>query len=495
MTPDEITSALKSAETPPLSALKAGLNRADELAPLVYAIADKFCRGVYLLPEENALLFYGLHILAAASHPKLLDHLMAIATQPYDELEDLFPDHISASLTRLLLSTWKNDADALFELIEHADLIPQVKWALFDVLARLTFDGRIPRKRTIAFLEHLERKELIEPADSVWWGWEEAVTKLGIKQLEPALRRVWSKVINEHHTELDHAESLEQLNRAAVDPTDQSVFDDADVRPIEDPVEAVAWVAQRAKMHADWRAERVAEQGLADEDDPAHAICLTDDERDWLSGFLTSRQAPISTMTFEMLDGMLTALVIGPAMVLPSEYMPEIWGTENGTGPEWDSIEQVQYFMNLVTKHWNAIAARRNAGAPHDPFILEFGDAERGRTWAKGFMVGVELGQTSWDPMFQDMRAAEIGASIFALVRDDPELFEDRVTPEIRAEILEQLPVILQIIAAYWRDPDRRLPPREPARSTKVGRNDPCPCGSGKKFKKCCGRVSPPTLH
>jgi preprotein translocase subunit SecA len=22
----------------------------------------------------------------------------------------------------------------------------------------------------------------------------------------------------------------------------------------------------------------------------------------------------------------------------------------------------------------------------------------------------------------------------------------------------------------------------------KVGRNDPCPCGSGKKFKQCCGR-------
>jgi uncharacterized protein YecA (UPF0149 family) len=25
-----------------------------------------------------------------------------------------------------------------------------------------------------------------------------------------------------------------------------------------------------------------------------------------------------------------------------------------------------------------------------------------------------------------------------------------------------------------------------PARQT-IGRNDPCPCGSGKKFKKCCG--------
>jgi uncharacterized protein YecA (UPF0149 family) len=25
-------------------------------------------------------------------------------------------------------------------------------------------------------------------------------------------------------------------------------------------------------------------------------------------------------------------------------------------------------------------------------------------------------------------------------------------------------------------------------REAKVGRNDPCPCGSGKKYKKCCGR-------
>ncbi|GIU78953.1 MAG: hypothetical protein KatS3mg005_2191 [Bryobacteraceae bacterium] len=28
----------------------------------------------------------------------------------------------------------------------------------------------------------------------------------------------------------------------------------------------------------------------------------------------------------------------------------------------------------------------------------------------------------------------------------------------------------------------------EPARSEKTGRNDPCPCGSGKKYKKCCGK-------
>lgn len=36
-------------------------------------------------------------------------------------------------------------------------------------------------------------------------------------------------------------------------------------------------------------------------------------------------------------------------------------------------------------------------------------------------------------------------------------------------------------------DIERAILAREPARATpKIGRNDPCPCGSGKKFKKCC---------
>lgn len=30
--------------------------------------------------------------------------------------------------------------------------------------------------------------------------------------------------------------------------------------------------------------------------------------------------------------------------------------------------------------------------------------------------------------------------------------------------------------------------PQQPAKSSKVGRNDPCVCGSGKKYKKCCGK-------
>ena len=37
---------------------------------------------------------------------------------------------------------------------------------------------------------------------------------------------------------------------------------------------------------------------------------------------------------------------------------------------------------------------------------------------------------------------------------------------------------------------DGKTVKRAPAKSSKVGRNDPCPCGSGQKYKKCCGRNS-----
>ena len=41
-------------------------------------------------------------------------------------------------------------------------------------------------------------------------------------------------------------------------------------------------------------------------------------------------------------------------------------------------------------------------------------------------------------------------------------------------------------------DLEKALNPPVPIQSEKFGRNDPCPCGSGKKYKKCCGAVGVP---
>ncbi|MEO8158444.1 MAG: SEC-C metal-binding domain-containing protein [Betaproteobacteria bacterium] len=37
--------------------------------------------------------------------------------------------------------------------------------------------------------------------------------------------------------------------------------------------------------------------------------------------------------------------------------------------------------------------------------------------------------------------------------------------------------------------PTAKAVPPMPSKSRKIGRNEPCPCGSGKKFKKCCGSL------
>ena len=65
----------------------------------------------------------------------------------------------------------------------------------------------------------------------------------------------------------------------------------------------------------------------------------------------------------------------------------------------------------------------------------------------------------------------------------DMEDFCDGFLGERRASRVSRLPRRLQALVK----PDDRLP-QEPPRQT-VGRNTPCPCGSGRKYKKCCGRA------
>jgi uncharacterized protein len=286
------------------------------------------------------------------------------------------------------------------------------------------------------------------------------------------------------------------MRRAATDPSDPFAFEEEDIRAIDDPVEAVSWVERRAAAMLAWEEKHEAEHGReAADPDVAKDIRLTPVERQWLAGLLASRQAPATAMSLEMLDGFFTALVIGPELLLPSQYLPVVWGTADGEGPVWDSLEQAEYAMQLMTKHWNAIAARRAASAEHQPIIDQFPSAMPGEEWADGFAAAIQMQGHAWDRMFDDRRADQVVMAILALCGDVPDDVQAELTTERRQGILDQLPTTLQMIAAFWRQPDQGFPRREPMRSAKVGRNEPCPCGSGRKFKKCCGATSPQTLH
>jgi hypothetical protein len=56
-------------------------------------------------------------------------------------------------------------------------------------------------------------------------------------------------------------------------------------------------------------------------------------------------------MNMEPLDGYFAALIAGPDMVMPSEYLPEIWGEDFSFATD----DQASDILGLLMRHWNTI--------------------------------------------------------------------------------------------------------------------------------------------
>ena len=63
---------------------------------------------------------------------------------------------------------------------------------------------------------------------------------------------------------------------------------------------------------------------------------------------------------------------------------------------------------------------------------------------------------------------------------------EDIAETILKVGLVEQSPIMAGATESFG--PDKQVLPRVMTKKTKIGRNDPCTCGSGKKFKKCCGK-------
>ncbi|QXL83359.1 UPF0149 family protein [Comamonas sp. NLF-1-9] len=117
------------------------------------------------------------------------------------------------------------------------------------------------------------------------------------------------------------------------------------------------------------------------------------------------------------------------------------------------------------------------------------------QAWAAGFLDAVDHWMDDWAPPRDKEIAAEMReaiAAIGALLHDDsgvPEfnLYDEACAPSVSQARFEAFGAAVWAVYDLY-DIARSLGPRQPpAQSDKVGRNDPCPCGSGKKYKKCCG--------
>lgn len=213
-------------------------------------------------------------------------------------------------------------------------------------------------------------------------------------------------------------------------------------------------------------------------------------------------------MDIATLNGFMTAIVCGPKTIMPSEWMRWVWDMERGEdAPEFKDQAQAQRILGLIMRHMNDIAETlHQAPEQYEPLLME--NPNGGDPipildeWCSGFMKGVKLDPEGWLPVIVGkpewmstimLYGTEEGWD--ALKQKDLSLDEHRALADGLADTVRQ-------IHSLWLEQRRKqigegvLPSvvRQPVRNpNKVGRNEPCPCGSGKKFKQCHG--SPGRLH
>jgi uncharacterized protein len=188
------------------------------------------------------------------------------------------------------------------------------------------------------------------------------------------------------------------------------------------------------------------------------------------------------------LDGFFTAIVSGPGMIQPSQWIPAVWGDFE---PVWENEKEFETVLSLMMRHMNGIAATlMEHPEDFEPLYLE--REVEGETyaivdeWCEGYWRGVNLTADQWDLGGQEMGI--LLAPITAFTSETSWRGHDFNEDEIE-NIKEAIAPNVREIHAFWlaRRSDQSPSPQPVRRQEqKVGRNDPCPCGSGKKFKKCC---------
>jgi len=230
------------------------------------------------------------------------------------------------------------------------------------------------------------------------------------------------------------------------------------------------------------------------------------------------------TPQWEFCEGFMAALICCRRLIMPSEYLPVLLATAgDGEEPAGAFADEAQFerFMTLWTRRWNEVATALNtpiealdderAYAPEVMDVrggvaslpeaerAEIEDAELpafAQVWALGFMFAVESWPQEWEPP-RDKKIAKLHdaalEAIVALTEDDEDeptlsaLSEDG-PPSVSVARLNTYGEALWAVydlREIWRDIGARVETVHVVPTP--GRNDPCPCGSGKKYKKCCG--------
>ncbi|MRR51576.1 MAG: YecA family protein [Rhodocyclaceae bacterium] len=236
---------------------------------------------------------------------------------------------------------------------------------------------------------------------------------------------------------------------------------------------------------------------------------LTEQELTELDRFLSSDATSDQTMMIDAVDGYLTAVVLGPGEVNVDRWLPGIWGPDVSHAPKFRDDAQAQRINQLLIRHCQGIATVLDQTPDCFEPILDMVSYQNksreyldGEMWSYGFIQGISLARQAWQPLFENDSAMDALLPIYVLGADDITAEQKALidTPAKREALAQQIAASVATLWRFWHP--QHQPSGAPVSTgsvplqrsePKTGRNDPCPCGSGKKFKKCCG--SPERLH
>lgn len=217
----------------------------------------------------------------------------------------------------------------------------------------------------------------------------------------------------------------------------------------------------------------------------------------WLA-FLASPAAPRRAMSALEIDGYLTGVIVAPASIPSARWMVGLWGDE---APVFDDAAQIRSALGAIGAMFNALGGSIEQSLRHleatrvcdyrPAFLPAHGKPSHDdvRAWVGGFWKAMALVPAEWSALVADERTQVIVAPFVGFIDLGPGLALD--APDDIGERLDDAAAMIPRAILLLRKIAAMRAARKPAAQTpvhgKVGRNKPCPCGSGTKFKRCCG--------
>lgn len=199
--------------------------------------------------------------------------------------------------------------------------------------------------------------------------------------------------------------------------------------------------------------------------------------------------------------GFLTSVISGP-MIPPSQWTPVVFSGPDGEPvATWATMDQARRAMGLVMRLYDEISSDLAPGGRRYSILIDrLGDRpdtlDLADDWCRGYALGIAMREDEWKEAMEAPELQEAFIPILEIAHPEktPEL-DPIKNPETYRAVVDELPNCAVQIYEWWRKKlvasmhsasAATYPGTVRRAAPKVSPNAPCPCGSGKKYKRCC---------